>query len=129
MESIMKFQDDVKYTESHEWLRLEGNVATIGITDYAQSELGDVIFVDIPELKSVRKGESFGSIEAVKTVSDVLAHVSGTLTEINSALEGSPDLVNTDPFGEGWMIKMTISDPSEVDNLMDVAAYRASVGK
>ena len=125
----MTFPENCKYTETHEWVRVDGDTAIIGVTDFAQGELGDVVFIDIPEMRTVAKGESFGSIEAVKTVSDIIAPIAGTITEINAALEGTPELVNSDPYGEGWMVKMTITDPADLDNLMDVAAYSALIGK
>ena len=125
----MNFPENLKYTDSHEWIRVEGGIAVIGITDYAQGELGDVVFVDIPELSQVGAGDSFGSIEAVKTVSDLIAPLAGTLTEINPALEGNPELVNSDPYGEGWMVKMAMENPADLDELMDVNSYKALVGK
>jgi len=125
----MIFPDNLKYTKDHEWIRVEGSVGIIGITDYAQSELGDVVFVEIANANEVKQGESFGTIEAVKTVSDIYAPVSGKIIEINKAIQDSPELVNRDPYGEGWMIKIEIKDMSELNNLMDVEAYRAMVGK
>ncbi len=124
----MNIPENLKYTESHEWVRVEGNIATIGITDFAQGELGDVVFVDIPEKKDLAKDDVFGTIEAVKTVSDLLAPVSGTITEINEALAEGPEAVNTDPYGNGWMIKMEINDPSELDTLLDAEAYKNLIG-
>lgn len=126
----MNFPDNLKYTKDHEWLMVEGNVATVGITDFAQRELGDIVFVDIStEGKSLSANEIFGTVEAVKTVSDLYLPVSGTINEVNRDLEGTPEAVNQDPYGKGWMIKMTIGDASEVDGLMDAAAYRAMVGE
>lgn len=125
----MTFPEDLKYTESHEWVRVEGDTALIGITEFAQGELGDVVFVDIPEMKDVATGDIFGSIEAVKTVSDLIAPLAGTITEINPDLEGAPELVNQDPYGKGWMVRMTIADASAVAGLMDAAAYKALIGK
>jgi glycine cleavage system H protein len=125
----MNFPEELKYTDSHEWVKVEGDVATIGITEYAQGELGDVVFVDIPEARAVSSGETFGSIEAVKTVSDLIAPIAGTITEINSELEGSPETVNSDPYGAGWMVKMSIDDAAELDGLMDVEKYKALIGK
>jgi len=125
----MNFPEDLKYTDTHEWVKVEGGNAIVGITEFAAGELGDVVFVDIPELLDVKQGDSFGSIEAVKTVSDLIAPISGTLTELNGDLEGSPDVVNTDPYGKGWMVKMTIANPAELDGLMDAAAYKQLIGK
>lgn len=125
----MNFPEGLRYTKDHEWIRLEGNTATIGITDFAQHELGDIVYVDINTLgKALSAEEIFGTVEAVKTVSDLFLPVAGTITEINPALEKQPELVNTDPYGEGWMIKMTVTDPAAVDTLMDQAAYAALVG-
>ncbi|MDT8323926.1 MAG: glycine cleavage system protein GcvH [Bacteroidota bacterium] len=125
----MNFPENLKYTESHEWVKIDGDVVTIGITEYAQGELGDVVFVDIPEARAVSAGETFGSIEAVKTVSDLIAPIAGTITEINGELEGSPETVNSDPYGAGWMVKMNIEDASELDGLMDVEKYKELIGK
>lgn len=125
----MTFPEDLKYTDSHEWVRVEGDTVVVGITEFAQGELGDVVFVDIPELKDVATGDIFGSIEAVKTVSDLVAPLTGTITEINADLEGAPELVNQDPYGKGWMVRMTIADASAVAGLMDAAAYKALIGK
>lgn len=125
----MTFPEDLKYTDSHEWVRVEGDIAVVGITEFAQGELGDVVFVDIPEMKDVATGDIFGSIEAVKTVSDLIAPLAGTITEINPDLEGAPELVNQDPYGRGWMVRMTIADASAVAGLMDAAAYKALIGK
>ncbi|HEY8691065.1 MAG TPA: glycine cleavage system protein GcvH [Chitinophagaceae bacterium] len=125
----MTFPENLRYTKDHEWIKLEGNVATIGVTDFAQSELGDIVYVEIET-----KGESltaetvFGTVEAVKTVSDLFLPVSGTITEINPALEAQPELVNTDPYGEGWMVKMTVDNPDDVEKLMDAAAYEKLIG-
>lgn len=125
----MNFPENLKYTESHEWIKVDGDVITIGITDYAQEELGDVVFVDIPEARAVDAEEAFGSIEAVKTVSDLIAPVAGTITEINSALEGSPEIVNSDPYGEGWMVKMTVENTDALNDLLDVDKYKSLIGK
>lgn len=120
----MKIPKDLKYSQSHEWVRLEGDVATIGITDYAQGELGDVVFVELPELGSeVQQGEVCGTIEAVKTVSDLNSPLSGEIVEVNEGVEEEPTLVNTDCYGEGWIMKIRISDKAEVDELLDAAAY------
>ena len=125
----MNFPENLKYTDSHEWVKTEGDVIVVGITEYAAGELGDVVFVDIPEARDVDAGETFGSIEAVKTVSDLIAPVAGTITEINAELEGSPETVNSDPYGDGWMVKMTVADMSAVDGLMDAEQYKALIGK
>ncbi|MCB2204355.1 glycine cleavage system protein GcvH [bacterium] len=125
----MNFPENLKYTDSHEWVKVEDGVATIGITEYAQGELGDVVFVDIPEARAVTAGESFGSIEAVKTVSDLIAPIAGTITEINSELEGSPEIVNSDPYGNGWMVKMSIDNEGDLDGLLDVEKYKALIGQ
>ncbi|MBR9973949.1 MAG: glycine cleavage system protein GcvH [Bacteroidetes bacterium] len=125
----MNFPEDLKYTDSHEWVKVDGDVVVIGITEYAAGELGDVVFVDIPEARAVATGDSFGSIEAVKTVSDLIAPIAGTITEINPELEGSPETVNADPYGDGWMVKMTADNAADIDGLMDVAQYKALIGK
>ncbi|MEY3349851.1 MAG: glycine cleavage system protein GcvH [Bacteroidota bacterium] len=125
----MSFPEQIKYTKEHEWISVEGDVATIGITSFAQGELGDIIFVDIDSVgKEMNADEVFGSVEAVKTVSDLFLPVTGTILEKNPLLESQPELVNQDPYGQGWMIKMKIADPSHLDNLMDVQAYKALVG-
>jgi glycine cleavage system H protein len=125
----MNFPDNLRYTKDHEWVSLNGNVATVGITDFAQSELGDIVFVEVETVgKALGTGEIFGTVEAVKTVSDLFLPVAGTITELNPALAGSPELVNTDPYGDGWMVKMTVSNPAEVDALLDAAGYKAIVG-
>ncbi len=125
----MNYPSNLKYTKDHEWVLVEGNTATIGITDFAQHELGDIVYIDInTKGKALNAEEVFGTVEAVKTVSDLFLPAAGTITEINPALESQPELVNSDPYGEGWMIKMTIADPSSLDHLMDVAAYSALVG-
>jgi len=124
----MNFPGDLKYTSEHEWIRVEGDEAYVGITDYAQSELGEIVFVDVPtEGDTVAQGEVFGSIEAVKTVSDLNMPVTGEVLEINGALDAQPELVNNDPYGEGWIIRISVKDPAELDNLMDAAAYEASL--
>ena len=120
----MNVPSDLKYTKSHEWVRVEGDVATIGITDHAQSELGDIVFLDLPSPdKNLAPGESFGSVESVKTVSDVFSPISGTVIEKNTELDSSSELVNTDPYGAGWLIKMRITNPADLENLMDPASY------
>jgi glycine cleavage system H protein len=124
----MSFPANLKYTKDHEWISLEGNTATIGITQFAQGELGDIVYVDINSKgKALGAEEVFGTVEAVKTVSDLFLPVAGTITEVNPALEGSPELVNSDPYGEGWMVKMTVENVADVDALMDAAAYEALV--
>ena len=125
----MNFPAELKYTKDHEWIRVEGNIATIGITDFAQKELGDIVYVDITTLgETVAKEEIFGTVEAVKTVSDLFSPVAGTITEVNPALEKQPELVNNDPYGEGWMVKMTVTNPADVAALMDAAKYQSLVG-
>lgn len=122
----MNIPTNLKYSNDHEWVKVEGNVATIGITDFAQSQLGDIVFVDIQtEGESLDAGEVFGAIEAVKTVADAVMPVSGKVIEVNTELEGAPESVNTDPYGSGWMIKVEMSNPAEVNALMDAAAYEA----
>jgi glycine cleavage system H protein len=120
----------VKYTKDHEWIRVDGAIGTVGITEYAQGELGDVVFVELPQVgATVKVHASFGTIEAVKAVSDLYAPVSGTVTGVNQELAKSPELVNKDPYGEGWMVKIRIADPAELSSLMDSAAYAKSVAK
>ena len=122
----MNFPGDIRYTSEHEWIRVEGDEAYVGITDYAQSELGEIVFVDVPTLgETVGQGEVFGSIEAVKTVSDLNMPVTGEVLEINGALDAQPELVNNDPYGEGWIIRISVKDAAELDTLMDAAAYQA----
>jgi glycine cleavage system H protein len=121
----MEFPQDLKYTEQHEWVRLDGDVARVGITDFAQDALGDVVYVDVPEVGTeVHAGEPFGEVESTKSVSDVYAPVSGTVIERNRALADAPEHVNTDPYGRGWMIAIRVSEPSELDRLLDPSAYR-----
>lgn len=125
----MNFPADLRYTKDHEWIRLEGNVATIGVTDFAQHELGDIVYVDISTTgKTLAAEEIFGTVEAVKTVSDLFLPVAGTVTEVNPILEKQPELVNTDPYGDGWMIKLTVSNTASVAALMDSTAYASLVG-
>jgi glycine cleavage system H protein len=125
----MNFPANLRYTKDHEWVLIDGNTATVGITDFAQGELGDIVYVDIDSIGKTFSAEAvFGTVEAVKTVSDLFLPLSGTITSKNGDLDGRPELVNDDPYGQGWMIKMNISDPSEVDSLMDAAAYQALVG-
>jgi len=122
----MNFPVDLRYTSEHEWIRVEGDEAFVGITDYAQSELGEIVFIDVPtEGETVGQGEVFGSIEAVKTVSDLNMPVTGEVLEINGALDAQPELVNNDPYGEGWIIRISVKNPAELDNLMDAKAYQA----
>jgi len=125
----MNIPQELKYTKDHEWVRVEGDVATVGITDFAQSELGDIVYVEIEtEGETLDKEEVFGSVEAVKTVSDLFMPVSGEIVEFNSGLEANPELVNSDPYGEGWMIKVKLSDVSEVDSLLSSADYQNLIG-
>lgn len=125
----MNIPANLRYTKDHEWVLLEGNTATIGITDFAQGELGDIVYVDISTVgKSLGAEEVFGTVEAVKTVSDLFLPVAGTVTAINPTLDGSPELVNSDPYGEGWMVKVTVNNPSDVDGLLDAAGYEKLVG-
>jgi glycine cleavage system H protein len=124
----MNFPANLRYTKDHEWVLLEGNVATIGITDFAQSELGDIVYVDIESIGKEIPAESvFGTVEAVKTVSDLFLPLTGTITEKNAELDAHPELVNQDPYGSGWMIKMTVKDPEDVNSLLDATAYQALV--
>ena len=124
----MNFPANLRYTKDHEWVLLEGDVATIGITEFAQQELGDIVYVEIETKGKTLSAETvFGTVEAVKTVSDLFLPVSGTISEINPALESKPELVNTDPYGEGWMIKMTVDNPADVEKLMDATAYQKMV--
>lgn len=125
----MEFPQELKYTKDHEWVRIEGDVAIVGITAFAQSELGDIVYVDIDTLdKTVGKDEVFGTVEAVKTVSDLFCPVTGTVLEINPQLDGSPELVNSDPYGEGWMIRLSIDNKAELDELLSADQYRELVG-
>ena len=124
----MNFPSELRYTKDHEWIKLDGKVATIGITDYAQRELGDIVYVEVETIgKSLKAGDVFGTVEAVKTVSDLFLPVDGTITELNKDLANSPESVNNDPYGAGWMIKMTVNDPADVAKLMDASAYEAVV--
>jgi glycine cleavage system H protein len=125
----MNIPQNLKYTKDHEWVVVEGDIATIGITDFAQSELGDIVFVDITtEGETLDQEEVFGSVEAVKTVSDLFMPISGEIIELNEKLDGDPELVNSDPYGDGWMIKVKISDAAQLNDLLDAAAYEALVG-
>ncbi len=124
----MNYPKELKYTKDHEWISLEGNVATIGITDFAQRELGDIVYVEVETIGSaLEAGVVFGTVEAVKTVSDLFLPISGTIKELNPELAGSPELVNSDPYGKGWMIKMTVDNPHDVERLMDASAYESMV--
>lgn len=125
----MKFPENLRYTKDHEWIRLEGNTATIGITDYAQRELGDIVYIEVETIgKPLKAGDVFGTVEAVKTVSDLFLPVDGTITELNAALGNAPESVNNDPYDAGWMVKMTVDNPADVEALMDAAAYQSLVG-
>ncbi|MBL7698443.1 MAG: glycine cleavage system protein GcvH [Chitinophagaceae bacterium] len=126
----MNFPKDLRYTKDHEWIRLDGDVATIGITDFAQRELGDIVYVEIETAGKTLEAESvFGTVEAVKTVSDLFLPVAGTITELNPALAATPEVVNSDPYGEGWMIKMKVKNVADIHELMDADAYAAVAGE
>ena len=126
----MNIPANLKYTKDHEWIKVEGNVGYIGVTDYAQGELGDVVYVDInPDLSELNMGSSFGTIEAVKTVSDLYAPVDGKVLELNSKLNDEPQLVNSDPYGEGWLIKIELTNSAQLNDLLDSAAYQAQLGQ
>lgn len=126
----MNFPEDLKYTKDHEWIRVSGNEATVGITEFAQGELGDIVFLDINTIgQEVAHSALFGTIEAVKTVSDLFMPVSGKVLEVNPKLAANPELVNNDPYGDGWMIKMTVSDAAELNNLLSAEAYRKEIGQ
>ena len=125
----MNIPSELKYTKDHEWIRIEGDIATVGITDFAQGELGDIVYVEVETLdETLEKEEVFGTVEAVKTVSDLFLPFSGEIVEFNEALEDEPEKVNTDPYGEGWMIKIKLSDSSEIEDLMSDADYKELVG-
>ena len=125
----MEFPSNIRYTAEHEWIRVEGEEAYVGITDYAQSELGEIVFVDInTEGETLGQGEVFGSVEAVKTVSDLNMPVEGEVLEINETINDQPELVNNDPYGEGWMIKISVANPDDLNNLLDAAGYQALIG-
>ena len=125
----MNIPSELKYTKDHEWVKIDGDIATVGITDFAQGELGDIVYVEVETLdETLDKEEVFGTVEAVKTVSDLFLPLSGEIIEFNEALEDEPEKVNTDPYGEGWMIKIKMSDASEVDDLMSDADYKALIG-
>jgi glycine cleavage system H protein len=124
----MSYPANLRYTKDHEWISLDGTTATIGITEYAQRELGDIVYVEVDTIgKALEAGAVFGTVEAVKTVSDLFLPVSGTINELNPALTNAPELVNSDPYGEGWMVKMTVSNPADLEGLMDAAGYQALV--
>jgi glycine cleavage system H protein len=124
----MKFPENLKYTADHEWVKLEGDTATVGITDFAQGELGDIVFVEIEtEGEELDKEEVFGSVEAVKTVSDLFMPVGGEVVEFNPKIEESPEIINEDPYGDGWLIKIKVADTSELEDLMDASAYQETV--
>jgi glycine cleavage system H protein len=126
----MNFPENLKYTNDHEWIRVEDGTGWVGVTDYAQGELGDVVYVELPSPGAkVQQGKSFGTIEAVKAVSDLFAPVSGEVLEANTEVQGNPDVVNKDPYGRGWMVKIRIANPAELANLLDVEAYKKLVAK
>ncbi|MEO6686947.1 MAG: glycine cleavage system protein GcvH [Dyadobacter sp.] len=126
----MEFPSELKYTEDHEWIRIEGDTAFIGITDHAQKELGDIVYVDINTVgDSLGKGEVFGSVEAVKTVSDLFLPIAGTVTEVNDELDSEPELVNSDPYGRGWMVKVTLANPEDTEGLLSAEDYKQFVGE
>ena len=126
----MNYPANVKYTSEHEWIRLDGETGYVGITDYAQNQLGDIVFVDVTtEGETLAKGEIFGTIEVVKTVSDLFLPIGGEILEVNPALEENPELVNKDPYGEGWLIKIRPTDPAEMDELLDAEAYKLLINE
>ena len=126
----MNIPSDLKYTKDHEWVKIEGNTATVGVTDFAQGELGDIVYVDVDTLDdSVEKDEVFGSVEAVKTVSDLFMPLTGEVIEFNEGLEDEPEIVNKDPYGKGWMIKIAITDDSQIEELLDAQAYQELIGE
>jgi glycine cleavage system H protein len=126
----MNFPENIKYTADHEWIRIEGKFGWIGITDYAQGELGDIVYVEIPAVGTkVEKGKSFGTIEAVKAVSDLFAPAAGEVVEVNAEIKDHPEVVNKDPYGNGWMVKIAINDPAQLGALLDVQAYKTLIGK
>ncbi|MCD4693376.1 MAG: glycine cleavage system protein GcvH [Calditrichales bacterium] len=125
----MNIPAELKYTKDHEWVKVEGDIAVIGITDYAQGELGDVVYVELPETGSTfEKEESFGTIEAVKAVADIFCPLSGEFVEVNEVIQDAPETINKDPYGDGWMVKIKISDSAQLDELMDAEAYKALIG-
>jgi len=124
----MSIPANLKYSADHEWIKIDGNIATVGITDFAQGQLGDIVFVDIQtEGETLAQGDIFGAIEAVKTVADAIMPLSGKITEINTELESTPEAVNKDPYGKGWMVKVEISDPSEIESLLDADRYKTII--
>lgn len=124
----MNFPDNIRYTKDHEWIQLEGDTATVGVTDFAQSELGDIVYVDIESVgKSLEAEAVFGTVEAVKTVSDLYLPVAGTINEVNPLLTATPELINTDPYGDGWLIKMTVKNLSDIEKLPDSASYKKMI--
>ncbi|HRP02176.1 MAG TPA: glycine cleavage system protein GcvH [Candidatus Kapabacteria bacterium] len=126
----MDFPQNLKYTEDHEWIKIDGNIGTIGITEHAQGELGDIVYVDIPDQNAnLNQGDSFGTIEAVKTVAELFSPISGKIIEVNAPLNDAPETVNTDPYGNGWIVKVELSNLAEVDGLMDAEAYKSHIGK
>ena len=125
----MSSPNELKYTKDHEWVKIDGDIALIGITDHAQSELGDIIFIEFPEINdNIEKTEPFGTIEAVKTVADLFAPLSGKILEINNSLEDSPELVNSDAYGEGWIVKVSVDDPSQLNDLLSSESYEKLIG-
>lgn len=125
----MEFPQELKYTKDHEWIRLEGDVAIIGITDHAQNELGDIVYVDVPTVgETLAQNDVFGSVEAVKIVSDLYLPVSGEILELNPNLDSAPEAVNSDPYGDGWMIKIRVGDPAEIDQLLSADEYKQLIG-
>ena len=125
----MNIPEELRYTEEHEWVKLDGNVATIGVTDFAQSELGDIVYLEIDSLDTeINSNEVFGTVEAVKTVSDLFMPVNGKVVDVNSSLEDNPEAVNDDPYGEGWIIKIEVSNPSDIDALMNSEEYKNLIG-
>lgn len=126
----MNIPENLKYTKEHEWIKVEGTSGIIGVTDYAQGELGDIVYVDInPDITELNAGEAFGTIEAVKTVSDLYAPANGKVIEVNKKLNDDPQLVNSDPYGEGWIIKIELADPAQINSLLDSAAYKSQLGQ
>jgi len=127
---LSKVPDDLRYTKDHEWVRLQGKRATVGITDFAQSELTDVVYVELPKVgKAVKAGEVLGTVESVKAVSEIFAPLGGKVVEMNKALEDAPEVVNKDPYGQGWMVALEVADPNEAKGLMDAASYRKHIGE
>ena len=126
----MNIPENLKYTKDHEWIRVEGDTAIVGITDFAQGELGDIVYVEVETIdEDITKDEVFGTVEAVKTVSDLFMPLSGTVTEFNEKLDDEPELVNSDPYGEGWMVKVQLSDLEEITDLLDAGAYKTLIGE